>query len=93
MSNEHYNDYALRDARRFSSPKIYTSQNIPYRRPVNHALKIRASLKWITPEARAEVDNWLMDRFGSEPTVVVDRVGNIYCHPSMEQHIRGRISA
>ena len=90
MSNEHR---AIQDSFGFSSPKIYTSTNIPYRRPVNPALKIRASLKWITPEARAEVDNWLMDRFGSEPVVVVDRVGNIYCHPSKERHVRGRISA
>ncbi len=83
MSNEHYDDRAIQDTFGFSSPKIDTSANTPYRRPVNPAMKVRASLKWITPDVRAEVDNWLMDRFGAEPVVITDRAENIYCHSSL----------
>ncbi len=68
-------------------PTIITDPNIPPRRALDPELRVNPLLKWITPEVRAEVDNWLMDRFGSEPMVLVSN-GSIYCHPSHEGEMR-----
>lgn len=57
---------------------VITDPNIPPRRALDPELQVNPLLKWITPEVRAEVDNWLMDRFGSEPMVLVSN-GSIYC--------------
>ena len=66
---------------------IIVDPNIPSRRALDPELQVNPLLKWITPEVRAEVNNWLMDRFGSEPTVLMSG-GTIYCHPSQEGKIR-----
>ena len=69
---------------------IITDPNLPARQPQNPELQVNPLLKWITPEVRAEVDNWLMDRFGSDPVVLFSN-GTLYCHPSQEAEIRRMI--
>lgn len=89
MTPNDFNENPLRGpSNPYMGLEVMTNPNIPAMRP---KLQVSPALKWITPEMRAQVDAYLLKRFGETQNILgTTYMGRprLLCHPAVGAMLR-----